>query len=697
VPEPLLALPGVSELATSTEFAECQRMMLAAWTHGVRFGERSAALGGRSDSLFKPNTGHRRNSSSTSSSDLNHTQQQSANPLVSPTAARVQAASPAPLLWVRTALGAAKSKHSRENAASIAHLTPSLAARMTNYHHAPSRASSPSALAMGLSSSSGGGSHLTNMDADRSDLSILFERLPSSLFVFVFMFVAAAQRTQIGLVSRLFARVAQHATLWRHLDLGSSAARLDSRALFAMADGNVLSQTRHISLAGCELSPSELVALASASAATLTSLDLSHAHIASKENRADIEATTAWLHRRGLADENASGKQRSAQVTADAADSAGPSCTKDDQMSTTAEAIPDADMNCASPADPIVIDASSIATLLLVLNCTADADAPCDRPPFSALTKLSLNHCTGLSDDDLCAVFTLCTSLTSLELSNEFGSRATICQLLSALPSFVMECEDGHSGAVARAGSTLHSPFAVLPAALPVSVPGSHRLRVLRLSAIAQLSDAVLIDVMRFACPFLLELCVDQCTQLTDLSLHAVPPTLRTLSICLNSNVTDGGVTSACAIATELTDVNVSFCFRLTDAVLRTAFARLPHLLRLSLAHAELLTSLAPLHALLSGQPPTAEYQPRSLAFSSASGVRESRFTSHHNHASAGGGLVYLNISGCHALSDAALIGVGRAIGTRAGVQVVVLNAGIGIEAVAAARMECPNSQIYHA
>jgi hypothetical protein len=135
------------------------------------------------------------------------------NPLVSPTASRVQAASPSPLRWVRTALGAAKSKHSRENAASIAHLTPPLAARMTNYH-APSRSSSPSNMSSSSSSVSSGGGHLTSgssMMEDRSDLGapMLFEHLPSSVFVCIFLFVAAVQRTQIGLVSRLFARVAQ--------------------------------------------------------------------------------------------------------------------------------------------------------------------------------------------------------------------------------------------------------------------------------------------------------------------------------------------------------------------------------------------------------------------------------------------------------------------------------------------------------
>lgn len=134
-----------------------------------------------------------------------------ANTLVSPTASRVQAASPAPLRWVRTALGAAKSKHSRENAASIAHLTPPLAARMTNYH-APSRSSSPANLSSSSSCVLLGGGHLTSgMMTDSSDrgAAMLFERLPSSVFVCVFLFVAAVQRTQIGLVSRLFARVAQ--------------------------------------------------------------------------------------------------------------------------------------------------------------------------------------------------------------------------------------------------------------------------------------------------------------------------------------------------------------------------------------------------------------------------------------------------------------------------------------------------------
>jgi hypothetical protein len=43
---------------------------------------------------------------------------------------------------------------------------------------------------------------------------------------------------------------AQHATLWRHLDLESSAARLDSHALFAIAGGNLLSETRSMCLAG---------------------------------------------------------------------------------------------------------------------------------------------------------------------------------------------------------------------------------------------------------------------------------------------------------------------------------------------------------------------------------------------------------------------------------------------------------------
>jgi hypothetical protein len=121
---------------------------------------------------------------------------------------------------VRTALGAAKSKHSRENAASIAHLTPPLAARMTNYH-APSRSSSPSNLSLSSSSSfvSSGGGHLmsgSSMMEDCSDRGapMLFERLPSSVFVCVFLFVAAVQRTQIGLVSRLFARVAQARLKW---------------------------------------------------------------------------------------------------------------------------------------------------------------------------------------------------------------------------------------------------------------------------------------------------------------------------------------------------------------------------------------------------------------------------------------------------------------------------------------------------
>ncbi len=59
----MFALPGVRELAISTEFAECQRLMLAAWTHGVRFGERAAAIGGRSDALFASNKEHRRGAS----------------------------------------------------------------------------------------------------------------------------------------------------------------------------------------------------------------------------------------------------------------------------------------------------------------------------------------------------------------------------------------------------------------------------------------------------------------------------------------------------------------------------------------------------------------------------------------------------------------------------------------------------------
>jgi hypothetical protein len=42
----------------------------------------------------------------------------------------------------------------------------------------------------------------------------------------------------------------QHATLWRNLDLESSAARLDSHALFAIAGGNLLSETRSMCLAG---------------------------------------------------------------------------------------------------------------------------------------------------------------------------------------------------------------------------------------------------------------------------------------------------------------------------------------------------------------------------------------------------------------------------------------------------------------
>jgi hypothetical protein len=40
-----------------------QRLMLAAWTHGVRFGERAAAIGGRSDALFASNREHRRGAS----------------------------------------------------------------------------------------------------------------------------------------------------------------------------------------------------------------------------------------------------------------------------------------------------------------------------------------------------------------------------------------------------------------------------------------------------------------------------------------------------------------------------------------------------------------------------------------------------------------------------------------------------------
>ncbi len=53
---------------------------------------------------------------------------------------------------------------------------------------------------------------------------MLFERLPSSVFVCVFLFVAAVQRTQIGLVSRLFARVAQ-ARLKRDIDGKSIIAK----------------------------------------------------------------------------------------------------------------------------------------------------------------------------------------------------------------------------------------------------------------------------------------------------------------------------------------------------------------------------------------------------------------------------------------------------------------------------------------
>ncbi len=341
----------------------------------------------------------------------------------------------------------------------------------------------------------------------------------------------------------------------------------------------------------------------------------------------------------------------------------------------------------------------------------------------------------------MCAILSMCASLTSIELSHDVGGRANIRELLAALPSCVNERDNGHHDISVRprAGSTLHSPFADshqhtrahntsvgiegsielvrLAPALSEPAPGSHRLRVLRLSAIAHLTDAVLIDVLRHACPTLIELCVDQCTLLTDLSLQAVPHTLRVLSICLNSNVSDAGVTAACAAATELEDVNVSFCFRLTDAVLRTAFARLPRLHRLNVAHVELLTNLTPLHALLSGQPPMAEYQhvsasrdSRTLAAASSSGNSSlyggtnsgGQFATHHHHTHAsagahGSGLMHLNISGCHSLPDAALLGVGRAIGARAGVQVVVLNAGVGIDAVAAARAECPNSVIFHA
>jgi hypothetical protein len=173
--------------------------------------------------------------------------------------------------------------------------------------------------------------------------------------------------------------------------------------------------------AGCELSPSELVALAGASAATLTALDLSHAHIARKDNRADVAATAAWLRRRGLADEHESEHPSHTQqagsggggMTTSVKTSAGQTCAKDDQMSSRVEAATDADMLSATN-DLIVVDASSIATLLLVLNCNVDVGMPYSRQPFSALTKLSLDNCTGLCTQKLNRIIcTVCPLFSS--------------------------------------------------------------------------------------------------------------------------------------------------------------------------------------------------------------------------------------------------------------------------------------------
>ncbi len=94
-------------------------------------------------------------------------------------------------------------------------------------------------------------------------------------------------------------------------------------------------------------------------------------------------------------------------------ESVGQPCAKDDQMSSTVEAATDSDMHNATN-DLIVVDASSIATLLLVLNCNVDVGMPCNRLPFSALTKLSLDHCTGLCTQKsesfaLCALLFSCS------------------------------------------------------------------------------------------------------------------------------------------------------------------------------------------------------------------------------------------------------------------------------------------------